>query len=303
MSEHPSHAVLLDRVWVRHPGAAGHALRDVSFRLPERGLLAVVGESGAGKSTLVSLLSGFRSPDSGRVEICGRSLAVGGPDLRGVRRKLGLIHQLPRPSLDPTQTALSAVAEPLVHLAGVPRKEAFSRASTLLERLGIGPDLHPRKPSALSGGQCQRAAVARALVHEPAVLLADEATASLDDSTGRSLLSESTGLARERGQAVLWVTHRLDEAERLGGGLLVLLAGLAVERMESFRSWDEVRHPYSVHLAAARRAPVPPFVTSRTGCPFQHGCSLVLDACRSAIPAEAELSPGRWVRCVAARPD
>jgi ABC-type dipeptide/oligopeptide/nickel transport system ATPase subunit len=284
-------------VWARHPGATGHALQDLSFSLASGSALAVVGESGAGKSTLVAVVAGFLPVEQGTVDVEGVALSGEPGAVRSARRRLGLVHQLPRPSLDPTQAVLDAVAEPLVHLAGVSRSEASRRAASLLSSLGIGEELHGRRPAALSGGQCQRVATARAMIHEPPVLLADEATASLDPGTGELLLAELARHSRERGQAVLWVTHRLDEAERLSGGLLVLLSGLAAERMEAFQTWDNVLHPYSRYLAAARRVPVPPFAAASSGCPFRPGCPLAVETCADRVPEEREIHPGHHVRC------
>ncbi|MBM4352545.1 MAG: ABC transporter ATP-binding protein [Deltaproteobacteria bacterium] len=291
-------AVRVDQVWARHPDGDVFALRDLSFRLEPGESVAVVGESGAGKSTLVAALAGFIGPERGTVEIGGTPLLPGGRSLRAARRRLGLVLQLPRPSLDPTQKVIHAVAEPLVHLSGCPWGKALTQAGDLLARLGIGREMHGRRPAALSGGQCQRVAVARALVHSPPVLLADEATASLDAETGEALLEEAVGLARDRKQAVVWVTHRLDEAERLCGKTMVLLAGVAVERVEAFRTWNQVLHPYSRHLAAARKGPVAQFATALTGCPFQAGCPLAEEACGADMPRESEVAPGHFVRCV-----
>lgn len=178
---------------------------DVSLDAGE--VVAVMGPSGSGKSTLLHVLAGLLQPDSGTVELGGNridDLPDGErSDLR--LRRLGFVFQFG--DLVPELTVVENTELPL-RLTGVPRRTARERALELLGSLGV-EDVARRRVSEVSGGQAQRAAVARALVHDPAVVLADEPTGSLDTVTGELVLEAFVQLARARGTAVLLVTHEL----------------------------------------------------------------------------------------------
>jgi len=224
--------LLAESVCVAYRRGEPERLSDFSARLMPGEVLCVVGESGAGKSTLLSALSGFVRPTAGKLVVAGvdlcESKARSGA-LSRLRRNLGIVLQSPTESLDPTQRVLDAVAEPLIHLRGVPVGESRAKAATLLDSLGLDRGKQQRKPFGLSGGECQRVAVARAIIHGPALLLADEPTANLDPPVARALLSELVRLSKEHRFAMVYVTHRLDEPEILGGRLIVLKQGKVVE--------------------------------------------------------------------------
>ncbi|MBM4372585.1 MAG: ATP-binding cassette domain-containing protein [Deltaproteobacteria bacterium] len=293
-----AHAVLeLRSLGVAFPSGEW-GLRDLDACLAPGELLAVVGESGAGKSTLLRTISGFLTPAEGTLAVAGVPVVPGGSVPAGTRRQLGLVLQTPRESLDPTWRVLDTVAEPLVHLRGVRRRNARSKAGALLESMGIEPRMQLRRPHELSGGECQRVALARALVHEPRLLLADEPTASLDPPVARDLVRELAQLGGRENRAVVYVTHHLDEAEVLGGQLAVLLGGICVERIREFDSWDRVRHPYSRYLARARRGPVPAMSRGGSGCPFLRSCPERGGTCASGAPPKVEVAPDHVIRCV-----
>lgn len=281
---------------VAHPGRDRPSLCDFTCALESGRCVTLVGESGAGKSTFLAALSGFAAPASGALEVAGIQLAGKG-NVRRVRRKLGLVLQSPRASLDPTQTALCAVAESLTHLQHMGVAQARGTAGKMLESLGIGPGLHGRYPDALSGGECQRVAVARAMIHGPALLLADEPTASLDPLVARQLVKDLKRAVEERGMSMVYVTHNLREAQVLGGGLAVLLDGHCVERLGRFTDWNEMCHPYSRYLADSMSGPVAPLVPTASGCPFISRCPSAQSECAGGLPAEAEVAPGHFVRC------
>jgi putative ABC transport system ATP-binding protein len=179
-----------------------HALRDVSFQAAGGECLAVVGPSGCGKSTLLSLVAGVDLPDSGRVLVCGTDLTrADEADLLRLRREcVGVVFQAFY--LMPNLTVEANVALPL-HLAGRPDPE---RVRALIERVGL---THRRAhtPAQLSGGEQQRAAVARALVHRPRVVVADEPTGNLDSDSGAAVVRLLEELRHEEGATVLIATH------------------------------------------------------------------------------------------------
>jgi ABC-type lipoprotein export system ATPase subunit len=179
-----------------------HALEEVSLELAAGEMMALVGPSGSGKSTLLNLVSAVDRPTSGRVEVCGLDLvAASEDDLLGLRRRcIGLVFQAFH--LVPHLTVEENVALPIA-LAG--RKEP-ERVSGLIQRVGLD---HRRShyPSELSGGEQQRTAIARALIHRPRIVVADEPTGNLDSHVGGTVLDLLRELQREEGASLLLATH------------------------------------------------------------------------------------------------
>ena len=183
------------------------ALDQASFSMHRGEVVALLGPSGSGKSTLLTILGLINDPDSGTLRIGGREVISDGAlvaDATPIRRRnLGFVFQ--RSNLIPFLNAEDNVRI-VLELDGVPRGPARRRTRAILEELDVADRARPR-PAQLSGGQQQRIAIARALVHEPALLLADEPTAALDSQRGRQVMSLFRAAAEERGAAVLVVTH------------------------------------------------------------------------------------------------
>ena len=182
-------------------------LRDIDFRLAPRETAAIVGASGSGKSTLLSIIAGLDTPTRGTVRLAGQDLFARGEDERAAlrARQVGFVFQSFQ--LLGNLTALENVMLPL-ELAGRPdvRKNARRLAAEMLGRVGLGQRLS-HYPKVLSGGEQQRVALARAFVVEPAVLLADEPTGSLDFATGETIMELMFALNREQGTTLVLVTH------------------------------------------------------------------------------------------------
>jgi putative ABC transport system ATP-binding protein len=186
------------------------ALRNVSFQVEPGETVAIVGPSGSGKTTLLGLLAGLDRPTGGRVLLDGTDLGALSEDGRAKlrREKIGFVFQSFQ--LIPTLTARENVAVPL-DLAG--DGGGAARADELLERVGLGGRGH-HYPAQLSGGEQQRVAVARAFIHRPAILFADEPTGNLDAATGARIIELMMELNRERGTTLVLVTHDLELAGR-----------------------------------------------------------------------------------------
>lgn len=186
-------------------GRSVEALRGLSLEIPGPGFFGVMGQSGSGKSTLLHLLASLDAPDSGELWVGGR--AVHAMDeaaaTRYRRETIGIVFQ--QFNLIPTLTAMQNVALPGM-LAGAGREWLEPRARELLVQLGLGDRGHHR-PEALSGGEQQRVAIARSLLYEPPVLLADEPTGALDSQNSEKLWTLLGEVARERKMTVLMVTH------------------------------------------------------------------------------------------------
>jgi lipoprotein-releasing system ATP-binding protein len=189
----------------RTPAGEVPVLRGVDLDVAEGEMVAVVGSSGVGKSTLLHVLGTLDRPDSGSLEVAGEDvLALAEPARCAFRnRTLGFVFQFHH--LLPEFTALENVAMPLL-VGRRPAGEAFERALALLDELGLGGRADHR-PGALSGGEQQRVAVARALVRDPHLILADEPTGNLDDATGEVVMALLDRVTRKAGRTLVLVTH------------------------------------------------------------------------------------------------
>jgi len=207
-------------------GDATPVLKDVSLRVMPGESLAITGPSGSGKTTLLNIIGGLDRPSAGRVMLDGRDLGgLGEGELARVRsRQIGFIFQLHY--LLPQCTVLENVLIPTLALpGGNPGARARQRAQRLLERVGLGSRMSYR-PGRLSGGERQRAAVVRALINGPKLLLADEPTGSLDRTSANNLAELLVGLNREEGVTLLVVTHSISLAGRMARALELRDGGL-----------------------------------------------------------------------------
>jgi putative ABC transport system ATP-binding protein len=209
-------------------------LDGLSLTLEPGALIAVVGESGAGKSTLLNLIAGLEMADAGRIELGGADLATLDDDARTRlrRRAIGFVFQAFH--IVPHLTALENIMLPLV-LQGVAARERVERATGMLEAVKLG-DRGQAMPRELSGGELQRIAIARALVHRPALVLADEPTGNLDPDTAQSVLGLLAASARAGNAATIVVTHSeyaaqmADRVLRLAHGQLVSGSARSLDR-------------------------------------------------------------------------
>jgi putative ABC transport system ATP-binding protein len=196
------------------------AVDDVSLDLPSGEFLALLGSSGSGKSTLLNLIAGLDRPTSGAVIAQGQDLSqVSSLELARYRRQtVGMVFQ--SFNLLPRMTLEENVELPL-RLAEVERSDRPARVHEALERVGLGKRITHR-PSELSGGEQQRAAIARALVNHPKILLADEPTGNLDSTTGESILMLLKEIQKNPGMTIVMVTHERPLAERFADRLAIM---------------------------------------------------------------------------------
>jgi len=203
-------ALTLENVSYTYPGGTVPVVKNASYAFESGKLYAVVGPSGSGKSTLLSMLAGLDLPTEGEVRLEGRG-SLAGLDLDKYRREdVAMIFQAFH--LLPLFTVMENVCYPM-ELCGVETKEAKARAAVLLEKVGIAPAKHKRFPSALSGGEQQRVAIARTLSAGAPIVLADEPTGNLDGENTRIVMDILRRLAHEEGRCVIVVTHDPEVAD------------------------------------------------------------------------------------------
>ena len=233
--------------------AAFTAVDGVSLALEPGRTLGVVGASGSGKSTLGELLGGLQRPSAGAVLYEGANVcSLDRAGRAAYRRNVQFVFQDPAASMDPCYTVERAVREPLdMFERTLTASEKRGRVLAMLERVGLEPALAVRRPGELSGGQCQRAAIARALVARPRVVVCDECTSALDVSVQARILELLRGLQGELGCAYLFISHDMGVVGCMAHDVLVMREGRAVERGSAARVFENPRDPYTRTLLAA----------------------------------------------------
>jgi peptide/nickel transport system ATP-binding protein len=298
------------------------AARDVAFRIRRGEAVALVGESGSGKSTVARLLLRLETPDGGEILLDGEDVLARERRSASLayRGRVQMVFQDPFGSLNPVHDVAHHLVRPLLRHHRASRAEVRSRALELLRVAGLEPaeEFIDRHPYELSGGQRQRVAIARALAVDPDLLVADEPTSMLDVSIRMGVLNLLAELKRERGLAILLITHDLASARYLADRILVLFRGRVVEDGPSDVVVKEPAHPYTrallasiADVSAAGRVSAepgetpgaapgasvrPPEAPAEAGCPFASRCPDVHDRCLSEEP-EPRPFDGRQVRC------
>ena len=229
------------------------AVDDVSFTLVKGRSLGVVGESGSGKSTLARVVMALERPDAGTILFEGEDLStLGEESLRQRRRHFQMVFQDPFGSLDPRMSVGRIVAEPLeVAEPGLSSDERADRIRAILASVSLPAEAMEKYPHEFSGGQRQRIALARALVTEPALVVADEAVSALDVSVQAQVLNLMTDLKEARGLTYLFISHNLGVIEHIADDVLVLYRGRVVEQGETMAVFDNPAHPYTRALVDA----------------------------------------------------
>ena len=228
-----------------------HAVRGVSFVLRAGRNLGIVGESGCGKSTLARVVMGLETPTRGSARVLGTDVTtVDAPQHRHVRRNFQMVFQDPFGSLDPRQKVARIVAEPLA-LERPSRDESRERVIEVLEAVGLKASDTDKYPHEFSGGQRQRIAIARALVTRPALIVADEPVSALDVSVQAQVLNLLEDLRREFGVTYLFISHDLAVVQYVCEEVMVMNAGMVVERGPTDDIFAAPRHAYTRMLLDA----------------------------------------------------
>lgn len=224
------------------------ALEDVSIVAHEGECVGIVGESGSGKSTLAQIMTSLLLPNSGSVTLGDRNLTTAkGADLRDTYRDVKMIFQEPRSSFDPRLTLGESLCEALKPVLPE-RAQRWKEAERLLERVGLDGGFLKRYPSQVSGGECQRAAIARALAQKPRLLICDEATSALDVSVQAQVIDLLNDIRRETGLAILFISHDIALVSNLCERIYVMRDGKIVEQGTTAELIQRPKQPYTQEL-------------------------------------------------------
>ena len=291
------------------------AVGGINIQLRRGQTIGIVGESGSGKSTLGEVLGGLQQPTSGTVLYHGKDLAqMNREERRQYRRNIQFIFQNPKESMNPYFTIEKILTEPLKLLdESYTPSYARQKIAEILPQVGMEPDCVKKYPSELSGGQCQRIAIARALLLSPEIIVCDECVSALDVSVQAQILNLLKSLQRRYGTSYLFISHDIHVVRRISDRSGVMYGGRIVEKGETKKICSDPWHPYTKQLIEAVPEPDPlraakikaaPLKDStgdgkgieQSGCPFAGRCGYALECCGKEIP-ESYLFEGREVSC------
>jgi len=299
-------------------GLAGYvrAVDGVTFDLGYGEAIAVVGESGCGKSSLMKTILGLVKPTKGDVVFEGQSVsALRSKEMRWYRSNVGYIQQDPYGALAPFMSVQGILSEPLIINGIRDRVERNERIHKVLEEVKMHPvgDFIPKFPHMLSGGQQQRVVIARSMILEPRMLVADEPVSMLDASVRVEILRLLRGLQESHHLAVIYITHDLSTVRYFSERIFVMYAGQMVEKAPVDTLLNRAAHPYTHALMEATSDPdaanalkfrdVPPgeppsLVQPPSGCRFHPRCPhMIKDLCDVERPPEFEPEPRHQVAC------
>lgn len=214
------------------PGRADlTAVNGITFELLPGQCLAIIGESGSGKTTAVNLIARLLDATSGQIILNGQNIThLKGKELRQVYKTMQMVFQTPTESFDPRRTLGDGIGESLRN-AGVSKKESRQRVEALLESCGLPKEFASRYPHQVSGGQCQRAAIARALAIGPKLLICDEATSALDVTVQKEIIDLLNELRGQQGRnlSILFICHDISLVQQFADRVLVMYQGKIIE--------------------------------------------------------------------------
>jgi dipeptide transport system ATP-binding protein len=293
------------------PAATVKALNGVSFRLTPARTLAVVGESGCGKSTLARQLTMIESASAGSLRIEGVDVAkADAATIRSMRTRVQMVFQNPYASLNPRKTVAYTLDEPLVINTNLSSGERTEKVDAMLAKVGLRPEHARRYPHMFSGGQRQRIAIARAMVLEPRILVADEPVSALDVSIQAQILNLFMDLQEEFGTGYVFISHNLSVVEHVADEVMVMYLGAAVEYGSKTSLFAKPLHPYTRALMSATPAirakdrrikikivgELPSPFNAPTGCSFHQRCPHANERCGQETPLLRPMD-GRMVAC------
>ena len=291
--------------------ASIRAVRGVTFDLYRGESLGLVGESGCGKSTLARLILGLIPATGGVVKLNGQDISVLSPrEMKGLRRQAQMVFQDPHSSLDPRMRLGTSIATALRQHGVGTRDEQRARVVEMLDKVGLSADFADRYPHECSGGQLQRAGIARALVLGPELIVCDEPTSALDVSVQAQVLNLLDELREDLGLTFVFISHDLDVVRHISTRIAVMYLGKIVEMTTANELFENSLHPYTQALISSIPSPepgafapvpmrgeIPSPLSPPSGCSFHTRCPLVEARCIEQEPPFDEVEAGHRSAC------
>lgn len=288
------------------------ALDGVSFRLERGKTLAVVGESGCGKSTLGRLLTMIEKPTDGELYYNGQNFLVNDKEIQQLRRqKIQIVFQNPYASLNPRKKIGTILEEPLLINTNLNKQQRKEKVLSIMQKVGLRPEFYDRYPHMFSGGQRQRVAIARGLMLNPDIVVADEPVSALDVSVRAQVLNLMMDLQQELGLSYIFISHDLSVVEHIADEVMVMYLGRCVEYGTTEQIFGNPQHPYTKALLSAtpRLSPalrrerikltgeLPSPLNPPKGCAFNARCQFATERCRVEQPVLKTYENGSKIAC------
>jgi oligopeptide/dipeptide ABC transporter ATP-binding protein len=289
------------------------ANNNISLDLYKGQGLGIAGESGCGKSTLARILAQLDNPTSGEILLHGKDISLlKGEKLRQNRRNIQMVFQNPYNSFNPKMKIKDIICEPLLNFKIIGRKDIKSKAEQLLKMVELPAEFMERYPFQLSGGQCQRAGIARALALEPEILICDEATSALDVSVQKNIIELLIKLQKEKNISIVFICHDISLVKSITHRVAVMYLGNVVEIVSGSQlGHGDIVHPYTKALRESifsfdmdfskpieiMEGETPSPLDIPSGCPFQNRCKYCMDKCRKEKPDLQEKEKNHSIAC------
>ena len=295
------------------PGGQLHAVDGVSFKIEEGRTLGIVGESGCGKSTTGRTILKLLEPTGGKILFDGKDITnYSRKQMRPLRQEMQMVFQDPFSSLDPRQTVMQLISEPIIeHKLLKSKSDIEERTLELMRTVGLAERYMNVYPHELDGGRRQRIGIARALAMKPKLIVCDEPVSALDVSIQAQILNLMQDLQEQMGLTYIFITHDLSVVNHFADDIAVMYLGQLIEKAPSEQLFDKPTHPYTQALLSA--IPVPSLkkkreriilkgeitspINPKPGCRFAARCPYATDRCRSEEPVLREIEPNHFVAC------
>ncbi|MFQ8630642.1 MAG: ABC transporter ATP-binding protein [Intestinibacter bartlettii] len=282
------------------------AVDNVNFQLEKKECLGIVGESGSGKSTIAKMLVKLLEPDNGEINFLGKDLVtINRSELRKTRKDIQMIFQNPMDSFNPRKKLKTSVGSGLKYTMGLNKKQIDEKVDEALNLVGLKLEYKYRYINKLSGGECQRAAIARSVIIEPKLLICDEITSALDVSVQAQIIDLLVQLREKMDMSYIFITHDLTLARYLCDRILVMYKGNEVESGNVKDIFENPMHPYTKLLLSSimtidniyeKKNINYEKLEHSGGCKFKDMCPNRMEICNSCNPEIREIG-NRKIRC------